>query len=364
MSSIPAATSGRSISIPSGHRTSSTRFGRWRVRRALLALATALLVAALLPSVAAAHVGRTPPAATDYLARITTLPVGLTARIVDGDEAIWMRAKPSLTVIVTGLRGERYLRFSRAGVAVNTRSATWFLNRVYPQVVPPGVTSATPPRWKTLTSGHSWTWPDGRLHTPALAAHPSGNAYLGRWVVPLVIDGRGTAIRGGLWQSTPASLLWFWPLLLLVVCVPALLKLGEARLEEQVGVALAAVALAAATVARLGRELYGRPTVSSGQLVLVGATCLVAAALAVLYSRPDWRVLGGFLIGIVAVYQGLALVSTLRDGWVLAAGPAWLERLAAGLSLAAGIALVVVSLSLRLPGRAAAEPDAEFLAQR
>ena len=96
------------------------------------------------------------------------------ARIVDGDQAIWMRAKPSLTVVVTGLRGEPYLRFSSAGVAVNTRSATWFLNRVYPQVVPRGLTPSTSPQWKQLTSRHSWTWHEGRLHTPALSAHGSG----------------------------------------------------------------------------------------------------------------------------------------------------------------------------------------------
>jgi hypothetical protein len=326
-------------------------------------LATALFAAALLPAPASAHVGRTPPAATDYLARITSLPPGLQARIVDGDRAIWMRAQPSLTVIVTGLRGEPYLRFSSAGVAVNTRSATWFLNRVYPQVVPRGLTSTTPPQWKALTSQHWWTWPDGRLHTPALSAHPAGDVYLGRWVVPLVVDGRGTAIRGGLWQSAPASLLWFWPLLLLAACIPALLKLREARLEAPVGAALAGLALVAATVARLGRELYGRPTVSPWQLALVGVTCLVAVALAALYSRRAWRPVGGILIGIAAAAQGSELVSTLRDGWVLSAGPAWLERSATGLSLASGVALIVISLSLGLPDRSR-EADSELLAQR
>ncbi len=332
------------------------------MRRAALALATAVFAAVLLPATAYAHVGRTPPAATDYLARISSLPSGLEARIVDGDQAIWMRAKSSLTVIVTGLRGEPYLRFSSAGVAVNTRSATWFLNRVYPQVVPRGVASTTPPEWKTLTSRHWWTWHDGRLHTPALSAHPSGNVYLGRWVVPLVVDGRGTAIRGGLWQSAPASLLWFWPLLVVAACIPALLKLREARLEAQVGAALAGVALVAATVARLGRELYGRPTVSAWQLVLVGVTCIVAVALVALYSHPVWRPIGGIVIGIAAAAQGLELVSALRDGWVLAAIPVWLERSATGVSLAAGVALVVVSLSPGLPRDP--EPEQEPLAQR
>jgi hypothetical protein len=341
----------------------SARFVRSGVRRAALALAAALLAAAVLPVTASAHVGRTPPAATNDLARISYLPPGLEARIVDGDRAIWMRAKPSLTVVVTGLRGEPYLRFSSAGVAVNTRSATWFLNRVRPLIVPRGVKATTPPEWKKLTSRHWWTWSEGRLHTPALSAHPSGNAFLGRWVVPLVVDGRGTAIRGGLWQSAPASLLWFWPLLLVVACIPALLKLREARLEAQVGVALASLALVAATLARLGRELYGRPTVSSWQFVLVGTTCLVAVALAALYSRPEWRPVGGILIGIAAAGQGLELVSTLRDGWVLAVFPAWLERCATGISLASGVALILVSLGLGMPDRSS-EPAQEPLTQR
>ena len=97
--------------------------------------------------------------------------------------------------------------------------------------------------------------------------------------------------------------------------------------------------------------------------MLVAATCLVAIALAALYRRSDWRAVGGILIGIAAAAQGLELVSTLRDGWVLAAVPAWLERTATGLSLAAGVALLVVSLRLGLPERVE-EPDREPLPQR
>jgi len=322
------------------------------VRRLAVALSIAVAAAAFLPSTASAHVGRVPPAATNYLARISHVPPGLAVRVVDGDQRLWMRATPSLTVVVVGLRGEPYLRFSPAGVAANTRSTTWFLNRVRPLVVPPGLTATTPPRWRKLTSRHSWTWHDGRLHAAVLAAHPSGNTYLGRWTVPLVLDGRGTAIRGTLWQSAPASPLWFWPLVVVAACIPALFRLREARLEPQVGAALAVLALMSSTVARLGRELYGRPTVSSWQLVLVAATVLVAVALAVLYSRADWRALGGLVIGIVAAYQGLVLVATLRDGWVLAAFPAWLERSATALSLASGVALVLVSVRLAVGERA------------
>ncbi len=274
--------------------------------------------------------------------------------MVDGDQEMWLRASPALNVVVVGLRGEPYLRFTSTGVAVNTRAATWYLNRLRPEVVPRGLTATTPPLWKRLTARHRWTWHEDRMHALVLAAHPAGNVYLGRWAVPLVIDGRRTAIRGGLWQSAPASLLWFWPILLALVCVPALLKLREARLGSPVGAALAVVALVSSTVARLGRELYGRPTVSSWQLALVASTCLVAVALAASYSRRDWRKIGGLAIGVAATYQGLALVATLRDGWVLAAIPGWLERTATALSLASGVALVVVSVTGGIPDR---EPE-------
>ena len=242
-----------------------------------------------------------------------------------------MRAEPSLTAVVTGLRGEPYLRFSPAGVAVNTQSATWFLDRVRPLVVPRGITSSTPPQWKLLTSRHSWTWHEGRLHTPALSAHPSGNTYVGRWVVPIEVDGRGTAIRGGLWQSAPASLLWFWPLLVVAACIPALLKLREARLEGRVGAALAVVALLSSTVARLGRELYGRPTrfdLAAGARWrhLSRGRCSCRALLPAGLARARRNADRG-----LRRLPGAGASATLRDGWVLAAIPAWLERSATGL---------------------------------
>ena len=205
MSSIRAATSGRSTSTRSGRRTSSTRFARFACVEARSCWRRHCSPPRLLPSTASAHVGRVPPAATDHLARISSLPPGLDVRIVDGDQAIWMRAKPSLTVIVTGVRGEPYLRFSSAGVAVNTRSATWFLNRVYPQAVPRGITR----RHAATVEGADLAAFVDVARRSASHACPGGasvrDAYLGRWVVPLVIDGHGNrdprrslAVRAGL----------------------------------------------------------------------------------------------------------------------------------------------------------------------
>jgi hypothetical protein len=311
------------------------------VRRAGLALAAALAAAGLVPGNAAAHAGRTAPAATSYLARVTSAPAGIEATVVDGDQGLWLKAAPGRTVVVLGLRGEPYLRLSSRGVEVNTRSTTWYLNRARPLTPPTGLGPHTTPAWKRISSGRSTSWHEDRLHALALAAHPSGNAMVGRWVVPVVVDGRRTAIAGTLRHAARPSLLWFWPLVLLAALLPSLLRLREARLEAQTGWTLAGLALAAACASRLGRELYGRPTVSVGQLALVGLTCAVTAGLVLLYLQREWRVLAGAAIGVLALYQGVALLATLRNGYVLAVLPAWAERAAAITSLTAGGALLV-----------------------
>jgi len=318
---------------------------RSRVRRASLAVAVALAAAGLLPGRAAAHAGRTAPAATSFLARISSAPAGIEAKVVDGDQRLWLRVPAATTVLVLGLRGEPYLRFSQQGIEVNTRSTTYYLNRARPLTPPAGLGPRTPPAWKRISKGRSTSWHDDRLHALALAAHPSGSVNLGRWVVPVVVDGRRAQIDGTLQQAAPPSLLWFWPLLLAAALVPALLHLREARLEAQAGWVLAALALAFSTAARLGRELYGRPVVSAGQLALAVLTAVVALALAALYLRRDWRVVASIAIGALALYQGIALVGTLRNAYVLAALPGWAERTAAALSLSAGAALLVAVLA-------------------
>ena len=319
------------------------------MRRASLALLLALAAAGLLPARASAHAGLVAPAATSYRATIASVPHGLEAKVVDGDQRLWLRVPRSVEVVVIGLRGEPYLRFAADGVSVNTRSATYYLNRTRPLTPPSG--SGRPPAWKHLTGARSTSWHEDRLHTLALAAHPPGMRRLGSWHVPLLVDGKRAAITGALTFAPRPSLLWFWPLALLAACLPALLRLRTAgpRFETVVASTLAGLALAASTLGRLGRELYGRPTLSAGQLALVALTCVVAAALALLWTRREWRAVVGAIAGALAFYQGLALFGTLRNAYVLAAIPSWLERASASLSLAAGLGLLVVTVTAGLP---------------
>ena len=311
-------------------------------RRAGTALVLALAAAALLPGRAAAHAGFTAPAATSFLARLGSVPAGLDARIVDGDQRLWLRASPQLTAYVLGFEGEAYLRFSPAGVAVNVHSPAYYLNRPRPLKPPAGLDPGTPPLWKQLSSGHTYSWHEDRLHALAAAARTPGSAYVGRWTVPVLAGGTMTSISGTLWHADAPSLVWFWPVAVLLACLAALLRLRDPRLDAAAMSVLAAFTLGAATLGRLGRELVGRPTVSTGQLLLVALTCAVAAGLAVLYLRREWRVVAAAAIAVLGVYQGLALVGTLLHGFVLSVLPAWLERAATTTALAAGTGLFVI----------------------
>ena len=148
------------------------------------------------PSSASAHAGQTDPVASSYRATITSVAPGVTAKVVDGDQRLWMSADPRLTVIVVGRFGEPYLRFSSAGVDENLRSPTTYLNRATPVMVPCGAKPKLPPAWKHLSGSHAYIWHEDRLHV--LAGRSSAPGEVGPWVVPLTVDGR----RGG--DSRPA----------------------------------------------------------------------------------------------------------------------------------------------------------------
>ena len=316
-----------------------------RAARAAVVLALLAAAAGAVPGRASAHAGLTAPAATSFAARIGSVPAGLEARVVDGDQRLWVRASPRVTAYVLGFEGEAYLRFSPAGVAVNVHSPAYYLNRARPLRPPASLGPGTVPLWKPVSRGHTYEWHEDRLHSLAATARTPGSSYVGRWTIPVLAGGGMTSITGGLWHADPPSLVWFWPIVVLLACLAAALRLRDPRVDATAAAVLAAATLGAATLGRLGRELYGRPTVSTEQLVLVALTCAVAAALALLYLRPAWRALAGTVIASLGIYQGLALVGTLLHGFVLSVLPAWLERAAAVTSLAAGIGLLVVVIA-------------------
>jgi len=305
-----------------------------------------VIVAALaLPGVAAAH-GPVDPAASVFQARVGALPAGVTAKVVDGDQRLWLDVAPRLTVVVLDYQQAPYLRFSRAGVQVNENSEMYYLNQVPPELPPSGTGPQTRPHWVAVSSGHAYEWHDGRLSDLAASVLLPGERYVGRWRIADTVDGASSAIAGGLYYHPSPSVVWFWPIIVTLLCVLAALRLRRPGLDERVARLLAAVALAAFTVAGIGQQLHGRPTVSVGQeITLAVALAFVAwAAWRLIRRRHGWFTF--FLIAAVAIWEGASLTGVLVDGYVLLALPPFVARLAVVTCQSAGVGLLPVIFAM------------------
>jgi hypothetical protein len=150
-------------------------------------------------------------------------------------------------------------------VAVNHNSAMYYLNQTpFAQTPPANLTARAPPSWHGVSGGHAYEWHDGRLHALASVALVPGVSFVGRWAVPFRADGRLAAIDGGLWHTENQSIVWFWPIVVLLACVLAARRVRRRRLDVLVARLLAVVGLIAVAVAGLGLglQLHGRPTIS------------------------------------------------------------------------------------------------------
>jgi hypothetical protein len=323
-----------------------------RLRVAIAAAAVASPAAA--PATALAHAGHTNQVASSYAARITSVPPGIAVKVVDGDQRMWMSVNPRLTVIVVGLYGESYLRFSARGVDENVRSPTVYLNRAVPSPAPGRRESRMPPLWRHLTDAHTYMWHEDRLHSLAAAARSPSSGDIGRWIVPLAVGGRRETITGMLEYAAPPSRVWLWPLVVVVACAVALLRVGEPRITRALARALAFATLPAVVVGRAGRELYGHPTVSFWQIADLAATGVFAFLVIVALTRRRGWEIGALATGAGGVYEGVALLPALTHGYVLSALPAAVERLAASVSLAGGAGLMLTVAFLGVGRRVAA----------
>lgn len=310
----------------------------------VLALAGAICTLGVLPAAAVAH-GPVAPVATDYQARLTSAPSGVQAKVVDGDQRMWLNVRQATVVVVLDYRGAPYLRFSGQGVAVNRKSAMYYLNQTPAQQPPASLGLATPPSWQQVTTAHEYSWHDGRLHALASVALAPGASFVGRWRIPVFVDGRPAAIAGGLWHADEPSIVWFWPIVVLLACSVAVGRVRRARLDTAISRGLALLALAGTATVALGEELYGRPHVVAGQLVVLG---LVLAFVAYGLIRVLLGRAGGFhlfLVSFVALWAGGASLQVLLNGFVLMSVPAFVARTAVVLALGCGGGLFLMLLT-------------------
>jgi hypothetical protein len=313
-----------------------------RIGRAALALVAVLAAASATAGPAAAH-GPVAPVASSYVATVGVLPPGLQANVVDGDQRMWLKTPASTTVVVLDYRGAPYLRFFRWGVEVNQNSAMYYLNLTPVAATPPtNLSPTTPPHWQQVTGAHAYSWHDGRLHALATVALAPDTRYVGRWSIPIRLDGRSATLSGGVWHAADPSLVWFWPIVVVLACALAVWRVSEPVREDRLGRGLATAALIATAVAAAGHNLHGRPNVSPWQVAELAAVLVFVgwALRRVLFERPGY--FAYFAVAFVALWQGLTLVSTLVYGFVLIALPAFLARTATVLCLACGAAILIL----------------------
>jgi hypothetical protein len=308
----------------------------------LVPLVLTVLALGLLPASALAHSGQNAPVATSFKAKLAHVPPRIEAKVVDGDQQLWLRVDPRVTVLVSGLRGEEYLRFAPDGVWVNKHSPSAYLNSPRPLSVPKDAVPGAPPDWHRVTSGHTYMWHEDRLHSLAVTRRGSGRSFVGTWTVPLSVNGRRQQISGGLFYAPDPSWLWFWPLIVAVVCCAALLRVRSPRLDRAMAAVVSVATLAAIVLARAGRAFYGRPNVSAVQLVEFGLYVCLALIGVGLLLRPKWRDGAPAMGAVVGLSVALAMFTVLTRGFVLSALPATVERVAVSATMAGAVSSFLV----------------------
>jgi hypothetical protein len=311
-----------------------------RLRRSALA---AVVMVLLMPGVASAHTGGR--IATDFDARIggfSPAAPGVRARVLGGDLKLELTVSGDHTVVVLGLLGEPFLRFSPAGVAANAASPTAWNSGVVGSG--DAVRSASAPVWRRVSRGHTFAWHEGRLR-PQTA--PSGGATprrVARWSVALVVDGRPTRVRGWEWYATgPPLLPWAVAAAAALAAAAAAVRYCSRAAQRAIAAALVPTAVAAWLAGWVGILLWGSP--SPVVIVLAAAYAAVTVALvaaALTATGGNARMTTAGIVGGLAAVFTVPEVDAFTRGFVFSALGGTGARTAALVSFAGGVALAAV----------------------
>jgi hypothetical protein len=196
---------------------------------ALMAAACALLAPA-----AGAH-----KADPNYLTTITGMPDGVRVTVVNRGDQLLLQNTSGKDVVIKGYEDEDYARVMGDGtVEVNTNSPAYYLNqdRFGTAKAPPGVTSKSPAKWKTLDKTGRFEWHDHRMHwmgkaRPQQVKDQDVKTKVFDWKVPVTVGGQPAAVSGSLyWTPIPSggapagSLIAFAVIVLMLTLVVILVR--------------------------------------------------------------------------------------------------------------------------------------------
>jgi hypothetical protein len=235
---------------------------------------------------------------------------------------------PSAEVDVHGYAGEPFLRFSRTGVQINTRSATAQGLRLAPS----GPIGADNAQWKLLTGASSFAWADTRVWAPASALH--GRKTL-LWRLPIVVAGRPAEITGELTRVAEPPV-WPWLVLTALLLLGAVAAARRKRWVWAGATGLAAVAGLATAANMSGFALGGLPVSADRWVLFATEVGLTFAALAAL-TRVGTRLVAVAALSAFSVLQSLSELAVFRHGVVVSGLPPSAVRVAAAIGLGAGL---------------------------
>lgn len=237
------------------------------MRRLLAGLAVVTTVVAL-PSTAMAD----PAGPTSYETTVTGIEPAtdaITVEMLGGDSFIELTVRPGVEVVVTGYRGEPYLRFGSDGtVSRNTLSESTYLNedRYADAEVPASVDNDAEPTWEPVGEGGRYAWHDHRTHwmnpDPPPSATP-GDTIL-EATVPLVVDGAPVVVSVRSTYVEPPS-----PWAASVGAVVGLVLVGGAGRMGGGGLRVAAIVLASAALTMGVWERLSMPAEAAASLLVV-----------------------------------------------------------------------------------------------
>jgi hypothetical protein len=290
------------------------------------------LAALALPASAAAH-GRTAAIALDYrlaLDRSTRDLPGVHIRILDGDRALAVRVDPGTVLLVRGALGESMLRVDASGVWANAASPTATGDKVV---------SAAQHGWVHLSGGRTVVWHDHRLSPPpATAVGP-----VGRFVVPVVVDGVPGAISGTFFRVARPPV-WPWLLAALLLFGAIVVAIRRRGLRGPLTIGLGVGAGMAALVEVTTFAVRDAPTGGVAWLQVITAFAVAAVLGALLLRlRGRARVHAAGVVGAVAAAVSLGSTPVFWHGVLISALPALGARAACELAIVAGVAAACLS---------------------
>ena len=229
------------------------------------------------------------------------------AHVLEGDLKLQLTVSGRHVVVVLGLLGEPFLRFSAAGVQANAASPTAWNSGVVTssQAVP----ASRSPSWRRVTGGHTFAWHENRLRPRPIVAGGASPKRVAPWTIPLVVDGRHVRLTGWEWYAAgPPLRLWLAAVAILIAAAAAAARYGGRALQRVLAAGLVPVAVSAWLAGWIGILLFGRP---SNLVIVVAAAYAAATALLVLAAVTATH--GNGRMAAAGIVGGLAAVFTVPE---------------------------------------------------